>query len=90
MNYKRINLIEKGINWIHEKTNEKQFLIFSSILVGVSAGLAAVVLKLFVFFIRQYLVEDFFFRFNYKHLYLLLPLLGIGISILIVKYFFKK
>jgi CIC family chloride channel protein len=90
MNYKRINLIEKGINWIHEKTNEKQFLIFSSILVGVSAGLAAVVLKLFVFFIRQYLVEDFFFRFNYKHLYLLLPLLGIGISILIVKYFFKN
>jgi CIC family chloride channel protein len=90
MNFKRINLIEKGINWIHEKTNEKQFLIFSSILVGVSAGLAAVVLKLFVFFIRQYLVEDFFFRFNYKHLYLLLPLLGIGITILIVKYFFKN
>jgi len=90
MNFKRINLIEKGINWIHEKTNEKQFLIFSSILVGVSAGLAAVVLKLFVFFIRQYLVEDFFFRFNYKYLYLLLPLLGIGITILIVKYFFKN
>ncbi len=90
MNFKRINLIEKGINWIHEKTNEKQFLIFSSILVGVSAGLAAVVLKLFVFFIRQYLVEDFFFHFNYKHLYLLLPLLGIGITILIVKYFFKN
>lgn len=90
MNFKRINFIEKSINWIHEKTNEKQFLIFSSILVGISAGLAAVILKLFVFFIRQYLVEDFFFRFNYKYLYLLLPLLGIGLAILIVKYFFKN
>lgn len=90
MNFKRINFIEKSINWIHEKTNEKQFLIFSSILVGISAGLAAVILKLFVFLIRQYLVEDFFFRFNYKYLYLLLPLLGIGLAILIVKYFFKN
>lgn len=90
MNLKKINLIEKTINWIHRKTNEKQFLIFSSILVGLSAGLAAVILKLFVFFIRQYLVEDFFFRFDYKYLYLILPLIGIGITILIVKYFFKN
>lgn len=60
MNYKKINFIEKAINWIHEKTNEKQFLIFSSILVGVSAGIAAVILKLFVFAIRHYLVDGFF------------------------------
>ncbi len=90
MNLKKINYIEKAINWIHEKTNEKQFLIFSSILVGVSAGIAAVVLKQFVFFIRQYLVEGFFFRFDFKYLYLILPLLGIGLTVLIVKYFFKN
>ncbi|MDO8998520.1 MAG: chloride channel protein [Bacteroidota bacterium] len=90
MNLNKINFIEKLINWIHEKTSEKQFLIFSSILVGVSAGLAAVILKLFVFFIRQYFLEDYLFRFDYKYLYLVLPLIGIGIAILIVKYFFKN
>ena len=90
MDLKKLNFIESSINWIHEKTNEKQFLIFASILVGISAGLAAVILKLFVFFIRQYLVEDFFFRFDYKYLYLILPLIGIGVAILIVKYFFKN
>jgi CIC family chloride channel protein len=90
MSLKQINFIEKGINWIHEKTNEKQFLIFSSILVGFSAGLAAVILKLFVFVIRQYVVKGFFFRFDFKYLYLALPLLGIGLTVLIVKYFFKN
>ena len=55
-NLKNINFIKRSINWVHEKTNEKQFLIFASILVGVSAGLAAVTLKLFVFFIKLSIV----------------------------------
>lgn len=90
MNVRKINYIERWINWIHEKTNEKQFLIFSSFLVGLSAGLAAVILKLFVHFIRYNLVENFFFRFDFKYLYLILPLIGIGLTIFIVNYFFKK
>ena len=73
MNLKKINYIEKAINWIHEKTNEKQFLIFSSILVGVSAGVAAVILKLFVFSIRHYLVEAYLLQFEFKYLYFILP-----------------
>jgi CIC family chloride channel protein len=86
---KGINYIERFINWIHEKTNEKQFLIFSSILVGISAGIAAVILKLFVSFIREYLVEGYFFKFDFKYVYLGLPVFGIGITVLIIKYFFK-
>lgn len=89
MNIKRYNYIEKLINWFHEKTNEKQFLIFSSILVGISAGIAAVILKLFVFFIREYLVEGYFLKFDFKYIYLTLPIFGIGITVLIIKYFFK-
>ncbi|HLC82665.1 MAG TPA: chloride channel protein [Bacteroidia bacterium] len=89
MEIRDINFFEKIINWIHEKTNEKQFLIFSSVIVGFSAGLAAVILKLFVYLIRQYVVEDFFLKFDYKYLYLGLPLIGIGITALIVKYAFK-
>lgn len=87
---KKINFIEKGINWIHEKTSEKQFLIFSSILVGISAGVAAVALKLFVFSIKHYLVEGYLFRLPYKHLYVILPLLGIGLTVFCIKYFFKN
>ncbi len=87
MNLKKINYIESAINWIHEKTTEKQFLIFSSILVGVSAGIAAVILKLFVHAIRHYLVDEFLLKYDFKYLYLILPLIGIGVTILIIKYF---
>ncbi len=86
MNLKKINFIEKVINWIHEKTTEKQFLIFSSILVGISAGIAAVILKLFVHAIRHYLVDEFLLKYDFKYLYLVLPLIGIGVTILIIKY----
>lgn len=89
MNFRKINYIERGINWIHEKLNEKQFLIFSSILVGVSAGLAAVVLKLFVHLIRRYFMEEHLFHFEYKYLYLLMPLLGIVLTVFIIQKFFK-
>jgi chloride channel protein, CIC family len=86
VNFKKINYIEKLINWIHEKSSEKQFLIFSSILVGISAGIAAVVLKLFVHAIRYYLVDGFFLKYDFKYLYLILPLIGIGVTIFIIKY----
>ncbi len=90
MNYfKRFNYIEKFIAWLLDKTNEKQFLIFASVMVGLSSGLAAIVLKAFINFIRVYLVEGFFFEFDFKYTYLLLPLIGIGITVLITKYFFK-
>ena len=88
--FKNINFITKSINWVHEKTSEKQFLIFASILVGISAGLAAVILKFFVFFIKHYLVEGYFLKLNFKYLYLILPLIGIGLTVLIIKYFFKN
>lgn len=90
MDLKKINYIKQAINWIHAKTNEKQFLIFASILVGISSGIAAVILKLFVFGIRHYLVDGFFLKYDFKYLYLILPVIGIGSTILIVKYFFKN
>jgi len=86
---KTVNIFERFVNLIRDKTNEKQFLIFSSVLVGFSTGLAAVVLKMFVHVIRTYLVEGYFFKFDFKYIYLILPLIGIGITVLIVKYFFK-
>lgn len=86
MKFKKINYIEKAINWIHEKTTEKQFLIFSSILVGISSGIAAVILKLFVHAIRHYLVDEFLLKYDFKYLYLVLPLIGIGVTIFIIKY----
>ncbi|MBK9284186.1 MAG: chloride channel protein [Sphingobacteriaceae bacterium] len=89
MEIKKLNAAEKLINWFHQKTNEKQFLIFASILVGISSGLAAVVLKLFVHFIRKYFIEENIFKFSFNYLHLILPFVGIGLTLLILKYLFK-
>ncbi|HSH64358.1 MAG TPA: chloride channel protein [Bacteroidia bacterium] len=89
LNIQKINYVEKGINWLHSKFNEKQFLIFSSILVGLSSGLAAVILKLFVHFIRHYVIEKWLLTLNFKYIYLLLPVIGIGLTVFIVQRFFK-
>ncbi|MCE3259153.1 MAG: chloride channel protein [Bacteroidetes bacterium] len=89
MNLRKLNYIERTIDWIHDRLNEKQFLIFSSILVGVSAGLAAVILKSFVHSIRYYLMEKHLFLADYKFLYLLLPLVGIALTVFITQRFFK-
>jgi CIC family chloride channel protein len=89
INIKKLNVFQLAIHKIHSKLNEKQFLIFSSIVVGISAGIAAVILKFFVHIIRQYVLEDYLLHFNFKYLYLLFPLLGIGITIFIIKRFFK-
>lgn len=89
MNLNRINIVERSINWIHERLNEKQFLILSSTLVGITAGLAAVILKSFVHAIRHYLMEDYLLKLDIKYIYLILPLIGIAITVAIVKHFFK-
>lgn len=89
MELDKINFSRRGIYWIHEKLNEKQFLIFSSVLVGLSAGLAAVILKLFVNFIKVYILEGWLLNYNYKYIYLGLPLIGIGLTVFIVNKFFN-
>ena len=90
MNHQKYNVIKQAINWVHDKTSERQFLIISSILVGISTGIAAVILKLFVSYIRKYLVEDYLLKLNFKIIFFLLPLIGIGITVLIVKYILKN
>ncbi len=89
MDIKKLNIAQLLIHRIHTKLSEKQFLIFSSILVGISAGLAAVILKLFVHFIRIQVLKEYLLKVDFKYIYLLFPLIGIGLTIFVVKRFFK-
>jgi len=81
---KKLEFYKIIINWLHEKLTPKQFLIFSSILVGLTAGLAAVLVKMVVYFFHKQ-IQHISFQFNL--VYVIAPFIGIGLTILFVKYF---
>jgi CIC family chloride channel protein len=80
-----INLIFKGnglIVWIQNRLTPKQFVIFSAILIGLSAGLAAVILKLFV----HWLLVKIGVVSNNQWLIASLPVIGISLCVIYIHY----
>lgn len=81
-------LIVRFVNYFHEKLTARQFFILSSVLVGLSAGLAAVVLKFFVHYISTR-VEYYASNYQEFFLFTLFPLIGITLTVLYIRYALK-
>lgn len=77
---------ERFINLAKLKLSRKQFIILSSILVGLTSGFVAISLKLFVHLIFTFVTQKS--ASMYRFLYLLLPLLGIILTVIIIRRFF--
>lgn len=82
--FKYLQMIGKGIPWLQTKLTPGEFLVFSSILVGISAGLAAIVLKTAVHFIHLAITHDYHIRYQYV-LYLIFPAIGILLTVWFVQ-----
>jgi len=86
--FRKFNVVEIFLFYIRERVTRIQFLILSGILVGFSAGLAGVLLKVLVHHIQTFvnnevpLTERLF-------VFAIFPMLGIVLTSLIVKYLFK-
>ena len=80
------NLIFEGnklVIWLQNKLTPKQFVIFGAILIGLTAGLAAVLLKLFVHWL---VFEIGVISENKQTVIALFPIIGIGLCVLFVHY----
>ncbi|MEJ1239557.1 chloride channel protein [Chryseolinea sp. T2] len=79
------HIVSKPVAYLRDKLSARQFFILSSIFVGLSSGAAAITLKYFVHsiaaFVRSYAV-------NYEGfvVFAALPLVGILLAVLFVKY----
>ncbi len=82
-----IGRIERWLKWLQYKLSKKQFLLIASILVGLSAGFAAILLKLFVHYI--FLAATYDKLSNFRFLYLVLPGIGLLLTVIMSRYFFK-
>ena len=69
--------------------NDKTFLIVASLLVGISAGIAAVILKSMVLVILHFCESGFDVKFE-NYLYLIFPLVGIVLSAVYIRLFHYK
>lgn len=71
------------IIWIQHKLNPKQFIIFSAILIGLTAGLGAVLLKLFVHFLLKNIA---LFSSNKQVFIAMFPIVGISLCVIYIRY----
>ncbi len=75
------------LEWTQARLNKKQFILLSSVLVGLSVGLAAIVLKTFVHYI--FLAATYDKLGNNRYIFLILPLIGILLTVWVIRYFLK-
>lgn len=85
---RKVMLHEILLFWLHKNLSRSQFMIISGILVGTTAGLAAVLLKMLVHYIHYLITRKFIFE-QQLVFYFIFPLLGIILTTLVVIIFFK-
>lgn len=81
--------LDRLVKWRNKHIKQRPFIIGLSILIGITAGLVATVIKRAVHW-TEYLLTHFFKPYAPNFLYFLYPVIGISITVLIVKYLIKQ
>lgn len=87
-NLKKIRGYEVALLWVRILLSRSQFLILSGILVGITAGLAGVGLKMLVHYIHGIITSKIHFE-QQILFYAVFPLLGIVLTTLVVIYIYR-
>ena len=82
-------LFRKFLKWRYQNISNKQFTNIASAIIGLLAGLGAVILKNLTHFI-QHLLEGEIISDIHHAFYFIFPIIGLLIVLLIIKYFIRK
>ena len=83
------NWINQFLIWRVKHIQQKHFLLFLSIIVGLLSGLVAVILKNTVHFIQQLITKGFSQELH-NYLYFIFPLIGLFLTVVFVRFLIKK
>lgn len=84
------NFYKQFLIWRLKNVSETQYMLFMSLLVGLSCGMASVVLKNTVHYTYLFITDTKWFAVDRTNfLFLIYPMVGITITVLILKYFIK-
>ena len=82
-------IIKKFLIWRFQHISDKQFINISSAIIGLLAGVSAVVLKNSTHFIQE-ILEDGIIRDIHHAFYFIFPIIGLIIVYILKKYFIRK
>lgn len=88
MNFWLVKQVELILKEAQNRLTRKQFIFLSSILIGLTAGLAAILLKTFVHYI--FLAVSYEKLSDFRFLYLVLPMIGLFLTVFVIKRFLKN
>lgn len=74
--------------WRKRKITDKNFVLILSVIVGIAVGIAAVIMKNTVHFVREiviFMIE----RYDFNYIYFIFPAIGILLTLLFVNMFIK-
>jgi CIC family chloride channel protein len=83
------SLIKKFLLWRLRHVKDREFIFFASVIVGLVAGIAAVVIKNAVHF-AQFLLTGFFVKEYQNFPYFFYPIVGILIAILLARFVIRQ
>lgn len=75
--------------WRCKKIKDRNFMLILAIIVGVSVGFAAVIMKNSVHFVRE-LVVYIIDRYSFSYIYIIFPAIGIFLTVLFINLIIKK
>jgi len=86
---KPTKLLMRFLVWRLKHISDSNFILIVASIIGMVAGIAAVSLKTTVHFIQHFL-ENQRELISFNYFYLIFPLIGISLTVLVAKYLFKE
>jgi CIC family chloride channel protein len=86
---KKKSLLARFLIWRLKHISDRQFISFLGILIGITSGIAAVIIKNSVHFISSLLQGTFDLEFA-NFLYMIYPAIGVSVAVLFIKYVVKR
>ena len=83
------NIITKFLIWKYKHLSNQQFIYIVSILIGLLSGIAAVTIKNLTHLIQE-LLEGELIRNYHQAFYFIFPLIGLLLTLLVIKYVIKQ
>ncbi len=89
MSNKIVELLRRFLIWKYKHFSDKQFINIVSIIIGLLAGIGAVTIKNLTHLI-QHLLEGELIRNYHQAFYFIFPLIGLTLTLLVIKYVIKR